>query len=52
MPRPDGIYVRQAQSYRGTLDVIRTGDALRLVGSVSHSTATIIVRLEWVGSLP
>jgi hypothetical protein len=52
MARPDGIYVRQAQSYRGTLDVIRTGDAFRLVGSVSHSTATIIVRLEWVGPLP
>ena len=52
MARPDGIYVRQAQSYRGTLDVIRTESSLRLVGSVSHSTTTIIVRLEWVGALP
>ncbi len=52
MARTDGIYVRQAQSYRGTLDVIRTNSALRLVGTVSHGTATIIVRLEWVGALP
>ena len=52
MARADGIYVRQAQSYRGTLEVIRQDGSLRLAGTVSHGTATFTVRLEWIGAVP
>jgi hypothetical protein len=48
----DGIYVRQAQSYRGRLNVTGVGNLVRLVGTISHGADTFNVRLEFVGALP
>ncbi|TXL73685.1 hypothetical protein FHP25_19950 [Vineibacter terrae] len=48
----DGIHVRQEQSYRGRLDVVRQSGLLRLVGTISHGGKAFNVRLELVGALP
>lgn len=48
----DGIYVRQAQSYRGRLTVLRAGNLPVLAGLVSHGGDVFNVRLEMTGALP
>lgn len=48
----DGVYVRQARCYRGTLDVVRIGESLHLAGTITHGDTAFTVRLEWVGPLP
>ena len=48
----DGVYFRQAQSYRGRLSVARAGSVPVLAGVVSHGEAAFSVRLEWTGPLP
>ena len=47
----DGMYVRQAQSYRGSLTVSRAGNLPLLTGIVSHGGDAFNVRLERVGDL-
>jgi hypothetical protein len=48
----DGLYLRQAQSYRGRLSVVRAGSLPLLAGTIAHGDAAFNVRLELVGALP